>query len=68
MVLLRPQGDRVELVDLALDRLDLGEVAGDHGVDQAGQQRAGVEEPELALVPELVLELGDRVERAVVDR
>ena len=61
VVLLRSQGDRVEPVDLALDRLDLGEIAGDHGVDQAGDQRSGVEEPEVAFVPELLLELGDRV-------
>src|SRR6185312_6429863 len=67
VVAARRQGDRIEPVDLALDRFHLGEVAPDHDVDQTGQERPGIKTADLLLTLELFLELLDGEERAVAD-
>ena len=51
--------DLVELLDLALDVLDLAEVGRQHGVEEAGHERARVEQAEVALAADLLVEVAD---------
>ena len=62
-----PDGDLVEGVDVALDRLQLAEVGGEDRVDQARDEGRRIEPPDELLVVDLRAELIDRPERPVVD-
>jgi hypothetical protein len=57
----------VELLDLALDALDLAEVRREHGVDETGHERTRVEQAQLALAADLLAELAYCREGTVVD-
>ena len=62
------EGDLIECFDIPLDSVDLGEVRAQHGINEPGHEGTGVELPESALILELILEILDCGEGAVVDR